>query len=90
MNINLQLIENPVIPYYKIGLTFITISFIYLLYLQIYYKSSIKLPKVFLLLYGIGCIFLVVKNIIERNIYIATCELIGCLITLILFFLNKN
>ena len=66
MNINLQLIENPVIPYYKIGLTFITISFIYLLYLQIYYKSSIKLPKVFLLLYGIGCIFIDLIALISR------------------------
>jgi hypothetical protein len=86
MNSIFEIKDSPDLVYYNIGLTFITISFIYLLYIQIYYKLSIKIPKVFLILYGIGGLFLVIKNIIEKNIYIAICEFIGCMISFLLLF----
>jgi hypothetical protein len=71
---------------YDIGLTFISLAFIYLLYTMIYKKNSFKIPKPFLLLYGIGGIFLIIKNITDDNLYITINEIIGCVIAFILYF----
>ena len=72
---------------YNIGLTFITLAFIYLLYSKLYSKKLIYIPKMFLILYSLGGIFLVIKNIYEKNLYIAICEFIGVFISMILFFM---
>ena len=71
---------------YHIGLTFVTLAFIYLFYAVIYSNKSYKIPKQFLLLYGIGGIFLFVKNSGDGHTYIAINEFIGSVIALSLYF----
>lgn len=71
---------------YHTGLTFMTLAFVYLFYAVIYSNKSYKIPKQFLLLYGIGGIFLVFKNIGDEHTYIAINEFIGCVIALSLYF----
>ena len=71
---------------YDLGLTFISIAFIYLLYAMIVSNKKFKIPKLFLLLYGIGGIFLIIKNIEDDDIYITINEIIGCVISFVLYF----
>ena len=71
---------------YNIGLSFMTLAFIYLFYAVLYSNKSFKIPKLFLLLYAIGGIFLILKNIGDGHTYIAINELIGCTIALVLYF----
>lgn len=71
---------------YNLGLTFITIAFIYLFYVMTYNKKSYKIPKPFLLLYALGGVSLVFKNIGDKHIYITINEMIGVIIALLLYF----
>ena len=71
---------------YSAGLTFMTLAFLYLFYAVFYTNTPYKIPKPFLLLYAIGGIFLILKNIQEHNTYIAINEFIGCAIALSLYF----
>jgi hypothetical protein len=71
---------------YHIGLTIITFAFLYLFYAMFYLNKSLNVPKPFLLLYGIGCVFLVIKNIYDRHTYIAINEFIGGAISFLLYF----
>jgi hypothetical protein len=78
-------LKNGIETEYDIGLTFITLAFLYLLYSMIISKMY-KIPKLFLLLYGIGGIFLIIKNVADDHIYITINELIGCIIVFTLYF----
>lgn len=71
---------------YNLGLTFITLAFLYLFYVAVYTKKTMVIPKPFLLLYGVGGLFLIVKNISDEHIYISINEIIGCLIAFFLYF----
>jgi hypothetical protein len=73
--------------HYHIGLTFMTLAFIYLFY-AVTSNKIFKIPKTFLLLYGIGGLFLAIKNINDGHRYIAINEIIGCVISLLLFIRN--
>ena len=70
---------------YDIGLTLITLAFVYLFYVMTYTKKSYKIPRPFLLLYGLGGLFLIFKNIGDKHIYITINEIIGAAIALILY-----
>ena len=68
-----------------VGITIITISFIYLLYASFFTKTVI-LPKYFFLLYSIGGFILMNKFVYEKNLYVTINEFIGASISLFLFF----
>ena len=71
---------------YSLGISLITIAFIYLFYVMTYTKSSYKIPKTFLLLYSLGGFILVLKNVGDKHIYVTVNEIIGSLIALLLYF----
>jgi len=75
--------------HYNTGLTFITLAFLYLFYAVFYSNKSYKIPKPFLLLYAIGCIFLFIKNIVDNHMYIAINEFIGFAIALSIYFYTQ-
>ena len=70
---------------HNIGITFITLSFIYLIYVMNKSKKNFKLPKPFLLIYGLGGFILGIKNLTDNHKYIAINEFIGCTIAFYLF-----
>lgn len=71
---------------YNLGVTLITLAFLYLFYVMTYAKNSYKIPKPFLLLYGLGSLSLVFKNIGDDHIYTTINEAISCIIAFILCF----
>jgi hypothetical protein len=71
-----------------VGITIITLSFIYLLYACVVTKTV--LPKYFFLLYSIGGFILMNKFIYEKNLYVTINEFIGASIALFLFFYVKQ
>jgi hypothetical protein len=48
-------------------------------------KKNFKLPKPFLLIYGLGGFILGIKNLTDNHKYIAINEFIGCTIAFYLF-----
>jgi hypothetical protein len=71
--------------HHNLGISFITVSFIYLLYETLKSKQSLT-PKYFLLLYSIGGFFLMFEMISQSKPFVFYQELVGALITLFLFF----
>jgi hypothetical protein len=72
-----------------IGITIITISFIYLLVISLY-KQKVEIKKYFLLIYSIGGFILMNKFIQEKNTYVLINEFIGASIALFLFLYSFN
>jgi len=72
-----------------IGITIITLSFIYLLVISLY-KQKVEIKKYFLLIYSIGGFILMNKFIQEKNTYVLINEFIGAAIALFLFFYSFN
>jgi len=71
-----------------VGITLITLSYIYLLYACVVSKT-VKIPRYFLLTYSIGGFILMNKFIYEKNLYVTINEFIGASIALFLFFYVK-
>ncbi len=71
---------------YNLGLTFITLAFLYLFYVAMYTRETVIIPKPFFLLYGVGGFLLIIKNISDEHIYITINEIIGCFIAFFLYF----
>jgi hypothetical protein len=79
---------------HNLGILFITVAFIYLLYITVV-KHSSPLPPVFCFLYGIGGVILFSEMMDEKKTFVYACELIGFIIAFFLgfqsiFYFNRN
>lgn len=91
MNVSKDVYDN--LNKHYVGITIITLSFIYLLYACVVTKTVILpkyFPKYFFLLYSIGGFILMNKFIYEKNLYVTINEFIGASIALFLFFYVKQ
>jgi len=69
--------------FHKLGISFITLAFIYILIISVINKKPL-LPFWFYLLYGIGGMFIFITMLKKHKPFIYYNELIGVLITFIL------
>ncbi len=70
---------------HHMGISLITLAFIYLLYQTLKNKKSL-LPRYFFLLYGIGGLMIMSEMITQTKPTVVIMELLGAFIALYLFF----
>ena len=71
---------------HHVGLSLITLAFLFLA-IHVFLGNIIRVPKLFFILYGIGCIFLIYEMHMKR--VVAAMELLNVLCALFLSYKSK-